>query len=63
MRDEYSLKATEEALMGFLTPLLRLSEEEADKLAELLHDYVKARAEERAADALDRNYNRGAYRD
>lgn len=45
-----------------LAKLLRLSETKSVRLAELLDDRIKELAEEKASDALDREFNRGNYR-
>lgn len=45
-----------------LKELLRLKDDEAVALVDLLEDRIKEIAEERANDALDRTFNRGNYR-
>lgn len=45
-----------------LRELLHLASEQSVRLAELLDDRMKEVADERASDALDREFNRGDYR-
>jgi len=49
-------------LMDFLKPLLRLKQVEVDMLENLLEEYVNNLAEKKASDALDREFNRGDWR-
>jgi hypothetical protein len=60
MRETDTARTARE-LLEFLTPRLRLTEEESTRLEELLEDFVTARAEMAASDRLDREFRRGAY--